>query len=156
MPGPVCVWLLTQCRGMDPKDFLSLAKELRKRNDPAAFRSAISRAYYYAFVSARKFVGRYVTVSTKVEAHRVLPQALKDSGDAGIRDIADQLEKLRVHRNEADYDVEAGRPEKQTHVDVCLKMAEQIILDLVAAIDDPARWNKAVAEMKRCESARKA
>jgi hypothetical protein len=141
---------------MDAKDFLALANDLRKRGDPAAFRTAISRAYYYAFVSACSFVGRYVSIPPKAEAHQILPIYLKNCGDTGLRDIADELDKLRAHRNEADYDITVTRPEKDKHVDVCLRMGEQIILDLVAVMNDHAKWNKAVTEMKRHEAAAKA
>lgn len=137
---------------MDPKDFLALAKELRKRNEAAANRSAISRAYYYAFLSACRYVGRECPIPANAGAHLILPRLLKNCGNEGLRDIADELDKLRAYRNEADYDVDAPRPEKQTHVDVCLKMAEQIIIDLVSVIRDHVAWNQAVAAMKKYQA----
>jgi len=140
---------------MDPKEFLALAKELRKRNQPAANRSAISRAYYYSFISACRFVGRECPIPANAGAHLILPRLLKNCGNADLRDIADELDKLRAYRNEADYDVDAARPEKETHVDVCLKMAEQIILDLAATIGDHEVWNQAVAAMKRHQATMK-
>lgn len=140
---------------MEPREFLVLAKDLRKRNLPAASRSAISRAYYYAFISACRFVGRECPIPSNAGAHLILPRLLKNCANAELRDIADELDKLRAYRNEADYDVDAARPEKETHVDVCLKMAEQIILDLVSIIRNHEAWNQAVAAMKRYQATMK-
>jgi len=97
-------------------------------------------------------VGRECPIPANAGAHLILPRLLKNCGNGDLRDIADELDKLRAYRNEADYDVDAARPEKETHVDVCLKMAEQIILDLVATIGDHEVWNQAVAAMKRYQA----
>ena len=137
---------------MDPRDFLALAKDLRKRGDAAALRTAISRAYYYAFVLSRKYVGKYHPIPSSVDAHKFLPELLQNSGNDDLRDVGKHLDDLRRDRNEADYDVDVDRPEKTKHVDYCLKMAEQIVLDLVAVMGDHVAWNKAVAEMARWKS----
>ena len=137
---------------MDPQEFRSLADELRKRKEPAACRTAISRAYYYAFTSAVKFVGRYLPIPENAEAHGILPRFLKNSGNDDLRDVADTLDKLRTYRNEADYTLTADRPEKTPHAEMCFKMAVQVIVDLVEVIGNPSIWNAAVAETKRQEA----
>jgi hypothetical protein len=137
---------------MDPKDFKLLGEDLCKRNTPAACRTAISRAYYYAYNAAAKFVGRYHQLPANAEAHGILLRLLKNSGDDGIKEVASSLGDLRGYRNEADYDMGEPRPEKKPHAEFCLQVATGAILDLVGVMNNLPRWETAVKEMKRNES----
>lgn len=92
-------------------DFLTLADALsRTPNTPgpeeAALRSAVSRAYYAAFCSARTTArdkeGFVPTGSP--EDHRLLRNHFRARGDRVRRKISTDLERLRDNRNRADYD----------------------------------------------------
>ena len=85
--------------------FLVLAEELgRRRNDAAALRSAISRAYYAAFCSARRRLRQdgLVIPSTGV-AHRLVWNHYNNANAQQWRAIGIAGERLRRARNRADY-----------------------------------------------------
>ncbi len=102
----------------DWADFLTLADALlRDPNLPgpeeASLRSAISRAYYAAFCSARNFAldkENFVPQGTAKD-HKRLGAHFQKARDRTHRKIATELSRLRDNRNKADYDdVLVGRP----------------------------------------------
>ncbi len=95
--------------GFDWWEFLELAQHLQGQSGPrysveASNRSAVSRAYYAAFCSARNFAqeqqGFQVTHTAK--DHARLVEHFKQQGGQWIR-LAATLERLRRWRNECDY-----------------------------------------------------
>lgn len=110
----------------DPQKFLELARDLAERaNDQAALRSAISRAYYAAFLSARAVAEtggrRFDTPHRQVWEHLALNMSFIDL--KGLR--------LRRSRNKADYrlGVVFTPQEAKTSID----RAEQILEMLAGA-----------------------
>jgi uncharacterized protein (UPF0332 family) len=134
---------------MEPNDFKSLAEELARRKTPANLRTAISRAYYYAFLSGRKFVGRYLFVPSNHQGHAHLTQLLYASRDDELIDVARQIGDLRSYRNEADYQLDKLRPEKESHVSFCVETAATSVQGLVKVMADAPRWNKIVDVLKK-------
>ena len=86
--------------------FLILAEELgQRRNDAAAQRTAISRAYYAAFCSARLRLRQDGGVIPPTSAaHRVLWNHYLTAKVQHRRAIGAMGERLRRARNRADYD----------------------------------------------------
>ena len=93
-------------RDFDPVDFLKIADELALRPDEASHRTAISRAYYGAFLLTRErlllIIPALVKYRLSPEIHRALVVELRRRGR---RDIADRLRELRRMRNISDYDI---------------------------------------------------
>ena len=94
----------------DWRQYLTLAEELsRKSTTPANLearqRTAISRAYYAAFVSARNYLRDYkkLPISQTGEAHRDVAQQFRLNAEPNNQTIADNLRRLRLYRNQADY-----------------------------------------------------
>jgi len=87
----------------DPEQFLALAHDLARTDGAgeAAFRSAISRAYYAVFLKARASLehsGQLQPTYTGRD-HALIIAALRADGGAQ----GDQLDKLRQDRARADY-----------------------------------------------------
>jgi uncharacterized protein (UPF0332 family) len=83
--------------------YLNLAEELKEfRNDQAKLRTAISRAYYSAFIKARN----QSTFSTLKgpETHKKVMDFYKENQDPSAYTIGNNLDSLRKIRNNADYD----------------------------------------------------
>lgn len=90
-------------------DYISLADELIDENSApgeAKYRTAISRAYYGAFCSARNMAidNRWVQVTRTGRDHRLVREYYEDDSDLRKRYVGTFLLKLRVLRNQADYD----------------------------------------------------
>lgn len=94
----------------DWSQYLNLAKEFIGQPTPPANleakrRSAISRSYYAAFISARNYLQETEghSIPTTADAHKYVVQQFKQSSDPDRQHIGRNLEKLRRDRNEADY-----------------------------------------------------
>lgn len=85
--------------------FLELAEELSKRTDPAALRTAISRAYYAAYHHGRWYLTRYsVNVPATGEGHRIVWEQLgRPERNKDEKSAAEAGERLKEMRTEADY-----------------------------------------------------
>jgi uncharacterized protein (UPF0332 family) len=119
---------------MEWASYLSLAHELAQRDDDASLRSAISRAYYAAFHSARLLIDaedpRRIPTNDP-SAHRLVFDALRYDHGRSRKHIqaGRHLSDLRVLRNEADYrDDFQGNLQAQTKL--ALGKAQQV-LDLL-------------------------
>jgi len=117
-------------------DFLTLADALvRHPNSPgpeeASLRSAISRAYYAAFCSARNLAcskESFIPRGT-AEDHGRLRDHFRRTRDRTRRQIATHLNRLRNNRNGADYnDTLVGKPEALAQSSVA--MAHNVLNDL--------------------------
>jgi hypothetical protein len=80
-----------------PLAFLRVAQELARQEDEAALRTAIGRAYYALFLSARDKTG----VTSPRAVHTEVIRAVRKR--PGHRALADQLDALRRLRVVADY-----------------------------------------------------
>lgn len=72
----------------------------------AQLRSAVSRAYYAAFHLSLNHLRDHqqVQVPEKGNIHRWVIEQFTDSVDAAHRVVGANLDRLRDHRNEADYE----------------------------------------------------
>jgi uncharacterized protein (UPF0332 family) len=86
-------------------EYLDLAEELvQRRGDPSAERSAISRAYYAAFHSAKKYYSsRGQRLEFTGEDHRAVCNWLQGRPDRGVIKIGVALRRLLQIRRDADY-----------------------------------------------------
>ena len=123
---------------MNARDFLSLARRLVTDPAEAAWRSAISRAYYAAFHVARELLEdlRFQVPRTE-QAHKYLAHRLSNCGVVQVQRAGSDLDALRDLRNQADYDLR--RPMAQKIVSARLQLAERIIQIFDAARLEPAR-----------------
>lgn len=86
------------------RNFLELAKGLPKNNETEQ-RTAISRAYYAVFCTARDLlINSNISVPPNVDSHTRVRDLYDLSGDFESQRISQTLDRLRLSRNSADYD----------------------------------------------------
>jgi len=92
----------------DWTQYLVLAEELAMHsNDEASLRSAVSRAYYAAFCTARnRLLQEGEEIPTTGEAHATVWTKYRKSVQKHRKDIGTTGDRLRRSRNKADYDDE--------------------------------------------------
>src|SRR5579864_4737976 len=123
---------------MNSREFLILAQSLLAGGAEAAWRSAVSRAYYAAFHVARELLDSLgFAVPRGERAHAHLWLRLSNCGDAQTAATGAALNGLRQDRNAADYDLH--RPLTQANAAKSVRMAEHAILLLEAAAAEPLR-----------------
>ena len=98
---------MTTASPFDAAGFLALAGELVESPTAgeAAHRTAVSRAYYAVHLKAREALrrdGRLIPTRTGRD-HRLVIETLRNGGGAA----GDQLDRLRLQRARADYDLSA-------------------------------------------------
>jgi uncharacterized protein (UPF0332 family) len=114
---------------MTGHDFLTVADDLAAGTTEAAWRSAISRAYYAAFHVAREFLIRLgFRVATGDRAHAYLWLRLSNTKDPVADACGQLLQDLRSRRNTADYDL--SRPCNQKLAQDAARDALDVIQDL--------------------------
>jgi len=95
----------------DWAQYLVLAEELvLRRDDEAALRSAVSRAYYAVFCRARNRLrqeGAHIPKTGK--AHTVVWNRYREAAEECRRSIGTTGDRLRRSRNKADYNDEFPR-----------------------------------------------
>jgi len=123
---------------MNSRDFLTLAQTLLAASSEAAWRSAVSRAYYAAFHVARELLDSMgFAVPRGERAHAHLWLRLSNCGDPQMATTGAALNSLRQDRNFADYDL--LRPLTQANAVRSVRMAEQTVSLLATAAIDPLR-----------------
>ena len=117
---------------MRPHDFWRLADRLiANEKNPEGFRSAISRAYYAAFLTAEEFLAAMgVSLLNTGGAHVELLTILGNSGDAALTNARDGLSELRDERNAADYNLKDLQVENEGNARRRVKEAHNIIAEL--------------------------
>jgi uncharacterized protein (UPF0332 family) len=119
------------------RDFLAVAMALAAGPTEAEWRSAVSRAYYSAFHTARELLMRMrFRVPAGEQAHAYLWLRLSNTGDAKSDTIGRLLRDLRGRRNNADYDL--GRPRTQANVADAANDAQDVIARMDALTGTPA------------------
>ena len=119
----------------DWTQYLFLAQELTKgsrssSNHEAMLRTAISRAYYASFCSARNFLidDKKKVIPTTGEAHGIVKEIFNGSTNIMELDIATDLDRLRIDRNKADYDDEVLGLDSMS--EFALKLCQNIFLNI--------------------------
>ena len=119
----------------DWSQYLNVARELAgytttPANQEAKLRAAISRAYYAAFINARNYLRDREghSIPRTSAAHGYVSDQFDLSSDPVRQLIADDLVKLRLYRNQADYvDIFPGLSSITL---VALKLSEDVISTL--------------------------
>ncbi|MBI5723202.1 MAG: hypothetical protein HZA50_04530 [Planctomycetes bacterium] len=140
---------------MDGKLFLGTARFLQSEGgDEAAYRSAISRAYYACFLEARHIIFNNCDNVTRIKGnfrkekdirHNNLPRYLKSSPEESIRKLGENLGGLLGKREDADYDMSRFFP---------IDAAQDAISDAQSFLSDlhncaPGLLGKALSEYIR-------
>jgi uncharacterized protein (UPF0332 family) len=127
---------------MRPHDFWRLADRLTaNERNPEGFRSAISRAYYAAFLTAVDFLAAMnISLLSGPGAHTELLNILGNTGDAALLLARDSLDTLRKQRNRADYDLTDTTVETEANALIRLKGAFNVIAELNRCRLDKSRF----------------
>ncbi|MBX7103666.1 MAG: HEPN domain-containing protein [Gemmataceae bacterium] len=87
--------------------FLATAEMLASASDEAAWRSAVSRAYYAAFHTACEYFRLMgFRVPREERAHKYTAFRLNNSGHPIAERLGLKIDRLRSARNRADYDLD--------------------------------------------------
>lgn len=114
-------------------EFLTLAATLCKSKDAACVRTAVSRAYYAAFLTARDWLSsRRVDVEKLGVAHSQVVNALLASGEPDLEDAGFLLNGLRTLRNDADYQIDTLTHEAPKTAVQSVSDAQEVISTLNA------------------------
>lgn len=134
---------------MHQDQFLQLAQWLlENRPTPAGLRSAVSRAYYSAFHTAKRFLEEMKVPLPKELQHQKIPRMLQASGDADIEATGRLLLDLLEHRKKADYELTKTEVEKESFVRLRLLDAETIIAVINTCALGKASASKRYADIK--------
>lgn len=134
---------------MDGRRYLAVAQQLVEGVSSGApltggdgapeCRSAISRAYYAAFLEAAAFLDRIgFAVENSPGAHVAVQHALNNSRDEVLCAVGNELGTLHKQRRRADYDVKDGWAESVVNAAGAIRIATDIIdcLDEVSSAPD--------------------
>jgi uncharacterized protein (UPF0332 family) len=117
---------------LDPTEFLQLGKQVASSfgSKEVVFRTAIGRAYYATFLSARAKAPPNLLTSGRglPDAHWVVRSAMKRINHP---EIASKLESLATIRKTCDYDMSAVVT--QTDFDEAIQLADDL-LQLIGGI----------------------
>jgi len=120
------------------RDFLTLAATLATGTSEAAWRSAVSRAYYAAFHVARELLEELgFRVAQADRAHAYLWRRLQNCGDTAVQEAGSDLQDLRHNRNKSDYDFKLSVTKAEALIR--LQSAESVVLRLEAAKVEPVQ-----------------
>ncbi len=113
---------------MKPFEFHQLAERLlnQEKNAPG-FRSAISRAYYGAFLTAVEFLEGMSIYLVSQMPHKEVGDILADAGDPDLDEAGTMLGNLRSERNDADYKLHEKYVERLSHATQCVANAGLVI-----------------------------
>ncbi len=115
-------------------EYLGLAQQLAGKAQISAtqesrLRSAISRAYYAAFILARNYLRDEESISIpEKQSHKFVIEQFKNSSEKVRQTIGKNLARLRFSRNKADYNDNFERLPEETRA--MLKLANKTISDI--------------------------
>lgn len=115
---------------MKAVQFVTLASEFASGTTEAHYRSAISRAYYGAFHTARQLLQDVgIRLPKGEQIHMKATFCLRGCGNRSAAEAAAELEVLRTERNRADYELE-GRATTQAAAQSQVQTAKEIVAKL--------------------------
>ncbi|HZK79820.1 MAG TPA: hypothetical protein VFC46_02110 [Humisphaera sp.] len=132
----------------DPEDFAKLGH--RMVQNPCGFadsRTAISRAYYSAFLTAKRHLGLHFQWPKTAEIHDQIQMLFVNCNSDSIKAIGRKLNDLRGKRNDADYDLHARGVDRHD-AQLQLGIAQGVIDELNRLSISPAEWDPIINEMK--------
>ena len=120
---------------MNPGKFIDLAARLAARPDsgPEGYRSAISRAYYGAFLSTLSHVETVIGIPCKIgtlSEHQALQRLLMNCHVPEAMELGQMLSNLHEQRKGADYDMDDPDYEDQAAAQLGVARAERIMNQL--------------------------
>jgi hypothetical protein len=139
---------------MKPYDFWVFANNLVADGadiTPASCRSAISRAYYAAYLSVVAFLEEMGVALIGDEKHKQAVILLGGSGDTLLDGAANALGDLRRHRFVADYQLQETDPEGLAFARLRVKDATDVLAELQRCRQDAQRWNSIRIALKTWE-----
>lgn len=123
---------------MEARQFLDVSKKFLNIPAEAAYRSAVSRAYYALFHEASAFLAKLGFPTARgPQAHGQLPARFNNCGVDEGGQIARQLNELHRQRLFADYDLKYGEFATQFKTGIWIVKAEQAIVKLNALAAAP-------------------
>lgn len=135
---------------MNPRDFLLVAEDLLEEARQADWRSAVSRAYYAAFLTAVElFREAGFEVPPDAAGHAYVYRRLNNCGRDEIAEAAQFLWNLRRSRNWADYRL-SMRLDLRPAVDAVAE-ARAFVGALKELVEVPAVLASVVATMRDYE-----
>lgn len=116
---------------MDPREFITLAIKLSNSANEGERRTAINRAYFFAFHLARQFLEDCGIAFSRrdmdgAEIHKKIRFCLGESRQLDGMFAADKLRSLRQQRNEADYDLKSTRFRTTSEPLASMRAAQEI------------------------------
>jgi len=138
---------------MKPDAFILLANRLASdaASGPEAHRSAISRAYYGAYLSVLNFkddLGISCRIESKLSEHQSLQQLLANSNVPPAIEISQRLANLHESRKEADYEMGNLRSENPSSSADAVRRANVVINLLSQCQQAPTRSQLMVGLMQ--------
>jgi uncharacterized protein (UPF0332 family) len=116
-------------RSFDWHQYYNLADELSKRPEESCLRTAIGRAYYYAFHLARKrIIDNRFFISPGADSHKQVWEKFEGSADHRRRSLGVLAKFLKEKRQRADYEPIYSRIEDD--VPIVLERAKTFANDL--------------------------
>ena len=114
------------------RDFLPFAQQLQQASDEVSLRTAVSRAYYavYGTAKARLAADGIRLVSNVRGSHRQVWVTYKKHHDQRRKQIGVQGERLHRRRVRADYELVMSQPAREAGVTT--RAADQLIRDIDA------------------------
>jgi uncharacterized protein (UPF0332 family) len=138
---------------MDGREFFKVAERLKERSSEAEFRSAVSRAYYGAFILACQLQRSWgFNVPVGPQAHGVVRNRLQACDQPEISDVSQagsKLGDLHSRRLDADYLRKENVGEKKTATR-WVEVARDIITQLEGCESDPKK-TKVILAIKTYE-----
>src|SRR5438128_7543327 len=109
---------------MNPGEFVDFASMLADSagSGPAGYRSAVSRAYYSAFLIARGLIEVDLSIRCKsgtLSAHEVVQRFLTNCKVPEAQPLGQLLANLHEHRKSSDYDMDDLTFESQVDAKDC-------------------------------------
>jgi hypothetical protein len=140
---------------MDGRGYLQLARYLveavKTGNPPtggdgaAKCRSAISRAYYGAYLVAVAYLDRIgFATENSPDCHLAVQRALNNGGNPELRAAYAKLDVLHRDRRRADYDMKDTRSETLATAEFVVKLAEDTT-ELIVRVRDTATLDEMAA-----------
>jgi uncharacterized protein (UPF0332 family) len=141
---------------MDPRDFNQVAIDIvvrRPPTGPAAYRSAISRAYYATFNVATNVLNGIGHSPGKGDSqHKKVAIYLQQSGDVALETAGRYIDVMRGMRNQADYEMSNATVETLSTARDMVETARQVIEDLDRFAADPVRERLAADAIAKYKS----
>ena len=116
---------------MEGRNFIDTAKILLKKDSPANYRTAFSRAYYASYnTGVELFEKAGITIIEGPGGHEQVSRYLQNCGIQELAEVGSKIGTLYTDRIKADYRLNNNIVEKRINATLAVAMAETIINSL--------------------------